>query len=416
MIVGLIDQGFASTSNFVVGVIIARIDGPAGLGAYSVAYALWLLLTATHRSIVTDPMSIDTDAHRDDAPIRLRSGRAAEFWLGVVVAVPIAAAGAILLQLGRHETGSVLLVLAPFLPFLLVQDYWRWTGFMQGRPGKALANDAVFNVVQAGFLVALIVAGYTNIIVAIVAWGVGAIAGAIFGLRQFRVRVHHRGGFAHVASRWSISRWLLATGVAGWAGSQAYPFFAGPFVGADGLGGLKAAQSLVSGPSLVLLQASGSVGLPEASKSLEDDGPARLARVARGVTIATTASVGLVSAVVILAAPQLLGWVYGQDFVQYANTARIIAFAWVINCLTMGPVLILKTTRETRALFNISVINMIVLIALIVLLSIPLGVNGTAWAMLVTWTLSVVLNIRASGKALRNYSAPDIANDVQHDA
>jgi O-antigen/teichoic acid export membrane protein len=347
-----------------------------------------------------------------------------------MVAAPIIAASVVLIVFGQNDVGVALFVLAPFMPFLLVQDFWRWTGFMQGRPGRALANDTVFNVVQIAVLVALIAGGYRNLAVAIFAWGLGAIAGSAYGLWQFRLRLQTRGGYAMVAARWHVSRWLLATSVSSWAGSQAYPFFAGPFVGAVGLGGLKAAQSLVTGPSIVLLQAGGSVGLPEASSGLEHGGLSRVRRVAGLVTLTTSLCIGLFAVLIFVAAPQLLGWVYGSQFVPYANTARIIAVAWVVNSLSGGSILILKVTRNTRALFNIGVVNMVTLIAGIVALSRSLGVNGTAWAMLISWTVVYFLFQRAKFTALRHYqadhperaldlragSAPDVVNDVQHDA
>ena len=39
-----LDQGVASVSNFAVGVVVARVSGVAGLGAFSLAYAAWISL------------------------------------------------------------------------------------------------------------------------------------------------------------------------------------------------------------------------------------------------------------------------------------------------------------------------------------------------------------------------------------
>jgi O-antigen/teichoic acid export membrane protein len=326
--------------------------------------------------------------------------------LGAIVGVVTALASVLLIATsGLRAVGIALLTLAPFMPFLLVQDFWRWAGFMHKRPGRALANDAVFNTVQLAALAAFILAGRRNASVAIVAWGLGAAAGSWFGLRQFHVRPQVHGARAMVASRWHQSRWLFATGVSGWAGTQGYPFIAGPIVGSTGLGGLKAAQSLVTGPSVVLLQAGGSVGLPEAAHGLEQQGPARLVRVARRVTLATSLSVGLVAAVILVAAPQLLGWVYGHAFVHYATSARILAVAWLITAFTMGPVIILKVTKNARALFNISVTNTILLIVSIVTLSVPFGVDGTAWATLLAALCNWLVLLRGRSIALRVYQA-----------
>ena len=62
------DQAFSSASNFVVGVAVARIAGPQGLGGFALAYGFWLVLAAMHRSLVTDPMAIENDAVQPDAP------------------------------------------------------------------------------------------------------------------------------------------------------------------------------------------------------------------------------------------------------------------------------------------------------------------------------------------------------------
>jgi O-antigen/teichoic acid export membrane protein len=397
------DQCFASASNFVVGVIVARLSGPAGLGAYSVAYALWLMVAAAHRSIITDPMSIENDARREGARARIQAGLAAELTLGAAVAVSVLVVSLVVLQFGQHEVGMALLTFTPFIPFLLVQDYWRWVGFMQAKPGRSLLNDTVFNCVQGLLLIALIFDGLRSPSVAIVAWGVGAVVAAFYGLRQFSVSVQVRGGYTMVASRWYMSKWILASGVSSWSQTQAYPIVAGPIVGSDGLGGLKAATSLVSGPSMVLIQATGSMGLPEASDALEQGGWPKLRRVARWVTIAGAASVGSVALIVFVGAEKLLGAIYGPQFVQYANTARIIAFAWVIGTFAGGSFLVLKVTRNTRSLFTIGVIEVVILLVGIIVLSPTIGVNGTAWAMVISDIVGVVLLRRSQKKVAREY-------------
>ena len=170
-----IDQCFSSASNFAVGVVVARVAGPAGLGAYSIAYAVWLVLAVVHRAMVTDPMAIDGDARRDDAHTRLQSGATAEITFGVVVAIGMAACAAGIMVVGQHNVGLALLVLSPFVPFLLIQDYWRWVGFMKAAPGQALANDLVFDAMQAVAFVSLIAVSLHSAAVAIGAWGLGCL-------------------------------------------------------------------------------------------------------------------------------------------------------------------------------------------------------------------------------------------------
>jgi O-antigen/teichoic acid export membrane protein len=401
-----IDQSFASASNFAVGIVVARVSGPAGLGAYSVAYTLWLAMSAGHRAAITDPMSIENDARHDDANARLQAGLAAELTFGAAIAALVAAISLPLVIWGARPVGIALLTLAPFVPFLLAQDYWRWVGFMQARPDRALLNDTLFNGIQAASLTVLILSGLRSPSVAIVAWGVGAVAGAIFGLKQFSVVPSLRGGVAMVGSRWPMSKWLVASGAAGWGGSQAYPLLAGPAVGDAGLGGLRAAQSLISGPSLVLLQAGGSIGLPEASRAFEKDGWVGLQRVARWVTIAGVVSVGLVAAIVFAGGHQLLDHVYGHNhqFVKYTQTANIIALAWLIQAFGLGTILTLKATRQSRRLFHVAVISFVVAAIAIVTFSYAWGPNGTAWGLVVQSTITLLTLLWAQRHAAREFA------------
>ena len=143
------DQCVASTSNFAVGIVVARISGPSGLGAFALAYTVWVLLATLHRSLITDPMAIMGDMRGDEKAEFVRRGFAADITLGLMAACIIAAVGSALLVVGQDTFGVGLLSVAPWVVVLDLQDYWRWIGFMQGQPKKSLMNDLVFNAVQA---------------------------------------------------------------------------------------------------------------------------------------------------------------------------------------------------------------------------------------------------------------------------
>src|SRR5271156_3075398 len=95
--VTMADQCVASASNFAVGIVVARISGPAGLGAFALAYTVWILLTTLHRSMITDPMAIMGDMRGDEKDEYVRRGFAADVTLGLMAACVIAAIGSALL-------------------------------------------------------------------------------------------------------------------------------------------------------------------------------------------------------------------------------------------------------------------------------------------------------------------------------
>ena len=384
-----IDQCLSSLSNFAVGVGVARVAGVAGFGAYALAYAGWLIVAAMHRSLITDPMSIENDIHQPDAATHVQIGLAAELTLGLWAAAVFAAIGAGLLAVHQHEFGICFIGLAPWLPFLLAQDYWRWIGFMRSQPQKALANDGVFDVVQLAAFAGLFVAGVHSALLAVFAWGFGAFAGALFGLWQFSSRPSLRGGYRRIRDRWGLSRWILAVETMFQATAQATPVLTGGFLGPVGIGGLKAATSLVSGPSLVLIQAGGSIGLPEATKALKNHGWPGLRRVQRIVTVAGLLSVGAVAVVILVFGQTLLVHIYGKAFGQYATVADILAVSVLVTAGGLGAILSLKATRKAHRMVPVSAISLIVSIVATVVLDQRYGITGAAVATLVgTFTMT----------------------------
>jgi O-antigen/teichoic acid export membrane protein len=378
------DQCVSSASNFAVAVVVARVAGVAGLGEFSLAYAAWLVLAATHRSLITDPMAIENDVNQPDAKARIRAGLASELTLGLAAAATFAVVGTLLTLGNQRGFGVSFIALAPWLPFLLAQDYWRWVGFMKAAPGQALANDLVFDAMQAVAFVSLIAVSLHSAAVAIGAWGLGAAAGAVYGLFQHSIRPTLSGGIDRIRRRWAMSKWLVMSSTTGWGASQSYSVLTAAFLGPVGLGGLKAAQGLVSGPSLVLLQAGGSISLPEASKGLAERGWPGLRRVARLTTAAGIASVGFIGIVVLMFGRRLMVLLYGPEFGKYSHVALLLAVAYFFTTFSLGAILSLKTTRQTRVLFRVTLITLVVSLASVAILASTFGVQGAAEAAIVS--------------------------------
>jgi O-antigen/teichoic acid export membrane protein len=379
-----LDQAFSSASNFLVGVAVARIAGPAGLGGFSVAYSCWLVVASLHRSLVTDPMAIENDAAHPDAFEKLRRGLASELTIAVVGAAVLFLAGVALLLGGQHAFGLGLVAVAPWLPCLVVQDFWRWMGFMQRKPGKALANDTVFNVAFGLCFLAVYLAGSRSIVLVIGSWGFGAFAGFLFGLWQFSVRPTLRGGISGLRSRWHLSKWLAGNSLTNWGAGQASTILSSVILGPAGLGGLRAAQTLVQGPTMVLIQAGGSIGLPEASRAFEERGWTGLRKVAFVVTAASLASIAVFGAIVIVLGSTLLRLVYGPAFAKYWPAADLSVLATLIAMVGIGPILVLKASKYTRLLFRVQVISFAASVPAVIVLALLYGVSGAAAASIVS--------------------------------
>ena len=325
----------------------------------------------------------------EDRDAYVRRGFAADVTLGLTAACFFAVLGTVFYLVGQPTFGAGMLAVAPWIIVLDLQDYWRWIGFMQGTPKKSLHNDILFNIVQALAFAVVLLTGQHSVFAVVSAWGLGAAAAAVYGLRQFSVRPSVHGGFSFLRSRWSTSRWLASERAASWGATQLYLIVAGALLGPAAFGGLKAAQGLVIGPSIVVINAGGSFGLPEASRKLDESGWKGMAKVARFVTGAGVVAATVCGIAVLVAAPALLRLLYGPQFVSYAASARIFAVSMVISAFAVGPILTLTTTRRVRPLFVVQLAKLVVSVAAVFVLTDAYGVTGAAAANLFTAVLAL---------------------------
>lgn len=379
----VVDQCLASGSNFAVGVAVARVAGATGLGVFSVVYAAWLFLSALHRAVITDPMAIDGDARDDDWRERVGCGLAADLLLGLVGTLVFGLTSGVLFALHQRSFGVAFAVLAPFVTFLLLQDYWRWIGFMRRRPGDALLNDVVFNIIQAGMLAAIFITHLHTAAAVILCWGLGAVGGAAYGFWNCRLRPTRRGGWSLLRSRWSYSKWIAINQMLVNGLGQASVVLTGAILGLGGLGGFKAAQALVTGPMGVLIQAGGSMGLPEASRAYASSAWVGLRRVCRVITVASFASVVVFIIVVLIWGRTLLSLIYGPSFAHLQMVSVLIGCGFLLVALGLGPILVLKSTRNTQHLFTVQVVYSAVLLTTIAVFSLAYGITGAAIATII---------------------------------
>jgi len=139
----MIDQGVASASNFFAGIVVARISGPAGLGAFALAFTVWVLLTMQYRAMVTEPMVILGDMRRDDSHEIVRHGVAGVATFGLAAGCLVAAVGTACLTLGQHTFGVGLLAYAAKYAEAVCDQY---LGGTPANAGGRSGNDDALHV------------------------------------------------------------------------------------------------------------------------------------------------------------------------------------------------------------------------------------------------------------------------------
>lgn len=371
----LADQLVSSASNFIVGVLIARAGGADALGAFGIAFLLWLVVLGINRALVTEPMIVG--GSMDSSNAELREGLLASLMLGVGGAGLLAVAGIIMGLAGLNPVAA--LALAPWIPSLLVQDYCRSMAFRLQRPSRALVSDVVFAVVQGTATLGLFMLHVGSVSAFLASWGIGASAGALVGLGQAHIRVTGRGGIAHLRALWPRSRWFLAEFGTAFPSSQGYLLLLPVLLGTAEFGMFRAGASLI-GPVVVIFLAGGNAGLPECVRRLRQDGMPGLAAYTPWLTAAVVALTALYCGIVAFLAVPLLRLTYGENFTGAAIITQLVAAYYIIVAIGFGFGVALKAAGQMRQLWAMRAVSAVVSITGLIVLANLFGLTGAGLA------------------------------------
>jgi O-antigen/teichoic acid export membrane protein len=168
------DQGLSSLSNFVLGLVVAAHVPLADYGRFAVVYSFYGITLGVCRALCSEPLMVRFSS-QDGSRQRSHGGKA----LGAAVAFG-AAFGAVCVVVSAvagGTLGSTGLALGIGLPFLFLQDGYRFLGFVLSRPHEAVLADSVWN---AGFVALLVwvpgLASATTPAPFLAAWVVAATA------------------------------------------------------------------------------------------------------------------------------------------------------------------------------------------------------------------------------------------------
>jgi O-antigen/teichoic acid export membrane protein len=295
------DQALSSLINFLVGFFVARSLGPAAFGAFSVAFATYLVALNGSRGLATDPLLVRysgvplTEWRRAVAG---STGMAAT--VGVLGGIVCAALGIVL----SGPTGLALLALGVTMPGLLLQDSWRFAFFSAGTAGRAFANDLVRAVVLLVLIALVIASGRSSEFSFMLAWGISAAVAAAAGAVQARLLPGPRLAADWLRKHRDLCSRYLAENLSVTAGTQLKFYGLAAVGGLAVVGALRAAELLFGGV-YVLTQGIGLMAVPEAVRVLRQSG-ARLRQFC--LLMSALAGGGAIACgAVLLAIPESLG-------------------------------------------------------------------------------------------------------------
>lgn len=371
----LFDQALAALSNVVLSIVVARSLDASGFGSFSIAYLVYGMAFAAMKSVVGQPLQIRFSSAAP-AELNRRTGEGA----GTTVTISLAAAaacGVVGLLIGG-TTGTALLLLALWLPFLLVQDYCRMAFFAAGRPWSAALIDGIWAVAQFSLFAVLIANGRTGLDWLMGAWGIGAAISAVAGLLLLKVRPRPGATFTWLREQRTLSQYLLAEYILGLGAVQVGILLVGFIAHESAVGALRAAQVLL-GPLGILGTAAFQFAVPEVARRV--DLSARKLQGFGAMVSGALLAAHLVYVIGLLLIPPQWGTeLFGDSWQGAAMVLLPMAVSACFSCLANGPAGVLYGMGRARETFRINLFKGPLIVVLLLGATWLWGVVGSAWA------------------------------------
>jgi O-antigen/teichoic acid export membrane protein len=380
------DQGFSSATNFGLSLLAGRLLGPAGLGGIFLGFSAYLIALGYQRGMVTDPLvSSSTSLSHDE---RKRSTRSA-LAVVMVASVGFAVLAALVGLFVGGSLGRGFLFIAPWLPACLIQDFWRVVLFRDGRASAATANDGAWLVVMTICVPIAWTVGSEWAVIA--CWGIGALSGAVLGFaqtREYPERIGKAWGW-YRTDAWPFGRWQAVAGTLYNLGSRLIVFVLVAILGIQGLGGLRAAESLFA-PLTLVIPAIGLPGLPALSRALSiSDRHAR--QLAIRIGLVSLLMTGVLVAFLTWDGGALLPLLFGQAFAKYQALVWPMVASQIATASAAGFALLLKAQMRGRAILVQGVISLSLSLVLVPVFAYSAGVMGAAWGMALTAAATAIV-------------------------
>lgn len=401
---GLSDQALSSFTNFALGVVVARSVGVEEFGAFSLAFALYLLVGSVCRAYPMEPLAIRYGSAPDES---FRPAAAAAVGSVLLVSV-VGAAGLFLLTLAVDGAArEAILALALTFPGLLVQDAWRSTFFAWRRGRSAFLNDLVWTIAMALMLGMVVTLGSSSVFWPTLTWGLAASLAALIGVPQSGIipaPTRARGWWReHI----DLGPRFIAEVLARTAGGQIATYGIGMVAGLASLGALRAAQ-LVLGPVQILFLGIGLIAVPEGVRALAHSHQRLWSFAVRMSAALMILSVGW--GVVALLMPDAIGAAILGDAWAPARLVLVpVIVAQVAMVSGAGPGMGLKTLAAARRSLRANVVVSGVIVILGVAGGAAGGAAGAAWGLALASTVGGMVWWTTFTAALREHQGSSLS-------
>lgn len=403
---GLGDQALSSLTNFALGAVVARSVSPESFGAFTLAFATYLLILGVSRAVSSEPFVIRFSAVSDREWKRgVASSTGTSILVGIVGGIGCAVAG---LLSGGNVRGSFL-ALALTLPGLMLQDNWRNVFFARRSGSQAFVNDLVWAIALFPAIGVAIALDLRSGFWLMMCWGVSGSLAGLFGLLQSRVVPKP----LNLLAWWREQRDLIPSLVGEIAtltgARQLTVYGVGAIAGLTAVASIRAGLLLL-GPLNILVMGTRIMAVPEAVRALKQSKK----RLVQGVVLMCSglSGVTLLWGAAMLFLPRSIGTqILGDNWEGARNVLVPLILADAIHGASMGTMVGLRALAAAKQSFRAKLVMSGLQIAGGLGGAIAGGALGSSWGRAIASGLGAVFYWGFFKRALDNYVATPAADD-----
>ncbi len=379
------DQGVASSTNFVLNILLARWLLARDYGAYSVCWSVLLVLAALHNALILEPMTVvGPSEFGADLPAYFRANAD----LNRVVSVVLALAG-LLFALFYHDAlvRYSLAVLALCVPGYLLLLTVRRKQYVVNQPLRALQISAVYSMLVFIVVCFLRVRGELNAETGVAAFGVAWFCVACARSKPGTETVSWK---LMAREHWRYGKWLFASAILAIGASDLQTLLLSMLVDLKTAGALRALMNFVL-PLSQLLTVLSIYALPRLASRAKNAGNRRL--LSKGILFpaALTGLAALYLGMLILLAPYAEHLLYGGKMQAYIGWMPLLATSAFVAAIGASFSTLLRAIQNSQHIFFAGIIGTAVGAACAFLLQRNLGIEGALWSLLAANTSSTLM-------------------------
>jgi len=393
----LVDQGFVSGSNFLVGIFLARWMPADQYGAYAVGFAVYLLAVMLYQSLLLEPMLVfGSSKYANCVRGYLRSLLSLHWLIALTMSLPLMG-WAVFSYSQQRSSGLAAALAGAAVAMPVVLLFWlaRRVFYIRNSPAVSAAGAVLYCLVTLGSLVLARKYHLISPLSGLLVMGIGGAVASAALLIYLRIYLPRGGGRPALSDtwrqHWGYGGWALASAAMIWIPSNVFYPLVTAFCGAAQTGEYKALMNFTL-PFFQVCAALSSLALPYAARRHSWHGVAKAGILSRRIALLFTGGAIFYWCIVLLLRDTAFHFLYSGRYTDMGRFLWVIAIGSIFWSAFLGPATTLRAMESPALVLVAATAAGVVTLAIGIPATKYAGIAGAVWA----WTAAEIVAFGAA--------------------